>query len=126
MAEGTVQLPPNSTGAKLRTQELTVGSNLVEQEVITVARSNGVFAGEGTWSYASGTLSSAGTVTGVGRCTGISVFANGTDSTFNINGGDTITVRNGAGKDIDPGENLTAPVVNWVSGVIDVFIQGLA
>lgn len=79
----------------------------------------------GTWGYSSGSLSGAGNVTGSGKCIGIRVFANGTDSTFNINGGSTITVRSGTGVDINPGANVTAPVVNWVSGSIDVVIQGL-
>jgi len=34
-------------------------------------------------------------------------------------------VRNGAGVDVNPGGNLTAPAVNWVSGVLDVIIEGL-
>jgi hypothetical protein len=41
MAEGTVQLPPDGAGKKLRTVELTVGANTVEQEVISLASSAG-------------------------------------------------------------------------------------
>jgi len=41
MAEGTITLPPDSTGKKLRTVELTVAGNTVEQEVITLAGSDG-------------------------------------------------------------------------------------
>lgn len=37
MAEGYVALPPDSTGKKARTQELTVGANTVEQPVETLA-----------------------------------------------------------------------------------------
>ena len=79
----------------------------------------------GTWNYVSGTLSGAGSLTGSGRCTGIRVFAAGENGTFNVNGGNTITVRNGAGVDINPAGNVTAPTVNWVSGVLDVVIEGL-
>jgi hypothetical protein len=54
------------------------------------------------------------------------VFAAGVDGSFNVNGGNTITVRNGAGVDINPGGNVVAPTVNWVSGTIDVVIEGLS
>jgi hypothetical protein len=78
----------------------------------------------GTWNYVSGTISS-GSVTGSGKCIGIRVFAAGIDGSFNVNGGNIITVRNGAGVDINPGGNVVAPVVNWVSGTLDVVIEGL-
>lgn len=81
--------------------------------------------GYGTWNYAANTLNNTGSVTGSGKCIGIRVFAAGTDSEFNINGGDTIKVRSGAGVDVNPGGNLTAPTVNWVSGTIDIVIEGL-
>lgn len=80
----------------------------------------------GTWGYVSGSLTGAGNVTGSGKCVGIRVFANGADSSFNINGGNTISVRSNSGVDIDPKGTVTAPVVNWVSGSIDVIIEGLA
>lgn len=79
----------------------------------------------GTFNYVSGTMSGAGNKTGVGRCIGIRVFASAADGSFNINGGDTITVRDGTGVDVNPGAQVTAPVVNWVSGTIDVLIVGL-
>lgn len=81
--------------------------------------------GYGTWNYAANTLNNTGSVTGSGKCIGIRVFAAGTDSEFNINGGDTIKVRGGAGVDVNPGGNITAPTVNWVSGTIDIVIEGL-
>lgn len=79
----------------------------------------------GTFNYVSATRAGAGNVTGVGRCIGIRVFAAGVDGTFNINGGNTITVRNGTGVDVNPQGQVTAPVVNWVSGTIDILIVGL-
>jgi len=42
MAEGTVRLPPDSSGKRLRTQEITsLGPDPVEQEVVTLALSDG-------------------------------------------------------------------------------------
>lgn len=76
----------------------------------------------GTWSYESATLTS-GNLSATGRCLGIRVFAQGGDGTFNINGGDVITIRQSAGVDIAPRANLTNPTVNWVSGTLDVFIE---
>lgn len=43
MAESTVQLPPNSTGAKLRTELVDVGAETVHQEVVTPAGPDGTF-----------------------------------------------------------------------------------
>ncbi len=79
----------------------------------------------GTWNYTASTLNNTGSVSGTGKCVGIRVFAAGTDSEFNINGGNTIRVRSGAGVDVNPGGNIVAPTVNWVSGTIDVIIEGL-
>ena len=80
----------------------------------------------GTWSYKAGSLSSSGSLTITGNCVGIRVFANGQDGGFKINSGDTINVRNGAGIDINPQSQLVNPVVAWVSGTLDVFIEVLA
>ena len=41
MAEGTVQVAPDSTGKIIRTQEVTEGANTVEQQVVTIANSDG-------------------------------------------------------------------------------------
>ena len=41
MAESYIQLPPDSSGKKVRTIELTIGENTVHQEVYTVADSEG-------------------------------------------------------------------------------------
>lgn len=80
----------------------------------------------GSFNYESGTLAGAGNVTGIGRCIGIRVFASTLAGSFNINGGDTITIRANTGVDIQPGGQVTAPVVNWVSGTLDVLIIGLS
>ena len=105
-------------------------------DVAVVADSNGTISsklrglvkiaanGYGTWNYVAGTISS-GNLTGSGKCIGIRVFAAGIDGSFNVNGGNTIAVRNGAGVDINPGGNVVAPSVNWVSGTLDVVIEGL-
>lgn len=79
----------------------------------------------GTWGYVASTLTS-GSLTGVGRCIGIRVVAQGADGTFNVNGGNTITARQSMGVDINPLGNVSAPVVNWVSGTLDVIIEGLS
>lgn len=78
----------------------------------------------GKWVYASENLTS-GSLTGVGRCRAIRVFANGMDGTFNVNGGDTINVRSGTGVDVNPSGQVQAPTVNWLSGNLDVFIEGV-
>lgn len=41
MAESFVQLPPDSTGKKLRSEELLIAGNTVHQEVLTLALANG-------------------------------------------------------------------------------------
>lgn len=41
MAAGIIQIPVDSNGKKLRTIELTVGANTVEQQVVTLADSAG-------------------------------------------------------------------------------------
>lgn len=41
MAESFIAIPPDSTGKKLRSEELVVGLNTVHQEVLTLALSNG-------------------------------------------------------------------------------------
>ncbi len=79
----------------------------------------------GTFSYVSGTLTS-GNKTGSGACIGIRVFASGADGTFNIGGGNTITVRSGTGVDVNPMGNISNAVVNWVSGTLDVLITSLS
>ena len=81
----------------------------------------------GTWNYVAGTLTASGNKTGVGRCLHINVRASGLlDGSFNVNGGNTLTVRSGTAEDLYPRGNVSAPVVNWVSGTIDILIEGLS
>lgn len=91
---------------------LPVGIELLDQQV-------------GTWSYNSGNLTSAGTISLTGRCLGLSVFANGVTGSFKINGGPTITLRPGVGLSVNPQANIVNPVVTWVSGNLDVYIEAV-
>jgi len=79
----------------------------------------------GTFNYQAGTLTAAGNVTGIGRCTQITVHAFGFDGSFKIGSGATVVVRSGTDKTIYPGGNLIAPIVTWVSGTLDVLVTGL-
>lgn len=79
----------------------------------------------GRWTYEAATLTS-GSLQIQGRCVGYRVFASGADATFNINGGDTITVRSGTGFISNPNYELTNPTVNWVSGTIDVYMEAVS
>ena len=44
MADGIVQLQPDSTGKKVDTSELTVGANVVERQRVVVASDTGATA----------------------------------------------------------------------------------
>lgn len=141
MSAGVVQVAPDSTGKKIDTSELTVGANTVERQRIVIGddssaaglapvdATNGLATYQpllkGTWNYVASTLSGAGNVTGSGRCIGISVYAQTADGSFNINGGNTIAVRAGTGFSFSVQANLTAPVVTWVSGTLDIVVEGL-
>lgn len=119
MAESFVQLPADSSGKKLRTRTETVGANEVHEQIIRDINAEKEF---GAWTYAAGTLAGAGSVTASGRCVGIRVYAHLLDGSFNVNGGNTVLVRAGTGVDIGPKGNLVNPVVNWVSGTLDVVV----
>lgn len=82
---------------------------------------------EPTWGYTAASLSGAGTVERIGRCVGIAVVnsSDSVDATFNISGGDTITVRAGRAFGFLPKTKLRDPVVTWISGAIDVIIETL-
>ena len=45
MAEAYVQVAPDSTGAKVRTERLTVGANSVDHQVAILASSDGTLLG---------------------------------------------------------------------------------
>jgi len=79
--------------------------------------------GSGFFTYVTGTLSNIGSVVCVGVCTGIRVFAVGVDSSFTINTGQTISLRSNQIFQIIPQEVLTNPVIDWVSGEIDVWLE---
>lgn len=48
MAEGTVQVAPDSTGKIIRTQEVTEGGKTVEQQVVTIAKADGTLIDSST------------------------------------------------------------------------------
>ena len=76
----------------------------------------------GNFSYQSVTLTS-GNLTITGKVVNYRVFANGANGSFNINGGDTITVRQDSGFDWSPRSQLVDPVFNCVSGELDIFVE---
>lgn len=78
----------------------------------------------GVMTYESATLA-AGSLSATGRAIALRVFAT-VDSTLDINGGDPITVRQDTGFDLGPEAQLINPVVNWLSGSIDVLIVVIA
>lgn len=80
--------------------------------------------GPGTWApYGAGILTSAGSVSATGLCTGIRVLNSGlATASFNINGGATITIPSGFVENIGPEGSLVDPVVNWVSGTLSVLV----
>ncbi len=78
----------------------------------------------GTWGYKSTTLTS-GSITLTGRWIGYRVFAAGADGSFNLNGGNTITVRSGTGFISNPNYELIDPTINWVSGTLDIYIEAV-
>ena len=78
----------------------------------------------GRWSYKAATLTSS-SLSITGRCVGYRVFASGADASFNVNGGDTITVRSGSGFISNPNYELVNPTINWVSGTLDVYMEAV-
>lgn len=93
--------------------------------VATTGGASVVVKSSGTFTYESATLTS-GSLAGVGRCSSIKVVNTSaiSNASYNINGGDTVTLPGGIGLDHPIGETLTAPTVNWVSGSISVVIEG--
>lgn len=45
MSEAYVQVQPNSTGSKVRTEQVSAGGNTVDQQVVSLANSDGVLMG---------------------------------------------------------------------------------
>lgn len=80
----------------------------------------------GTWAYKASVLTS-GSLAGTGRCKAIIVMntSSDTSATLNISGGDTITLPPGLGfADSSCGEQVTAPVINWLSGSFSAVVTG--
>lgn len=74
--------------------------------------------------YKAGVLTS-GTVLLTGLVRSLSVFAAGADATFTLQAADpplsaeTITVRSGAGKDLNFFDSMRNVTVTWLSGTLD-------
>jgi hypothetical protein len=126
--DSTVKVPLLTSGVDIDNSSPLVNGKVVQRQRTVIGYDDGTLAPQlgGTWGYKAGNLSSSGSVTGSGRCIGIRVFANGTDSSFNIGGGDTINVRSGTGVDVNPGGTITNAVVNWVSGNIDIVVESVS
>jgi hypothetical protein len=78
---------------------------------------------DGEFDYVTGSLTSPGSIVGIGECGGIRVFAVGVDSKFAINGGGAITLRaNQIFYHIPQGELLN-PTIDWLAGSIDVWME---
>jgi len=77
----------------------------------------------GTFSYVSETGVSSGVINITGRVINIRLFPVGADAAFNINAGDTITIRQYSGFDLDFKSPLTDPAIHWVSGTFDLLAQ---
>lgn len=120
----------------LQTYRNDLGDGPVDTEAQTPTDQDGVPFSEsnpqyvrvvevGTFAYRSGTLD-AGSVTLTGSLRSLRIYANGSDATLNISGGDTITVRDGTGFDISPQSVATDLALNWVSGSMDYFAEVVA
>lgn len=80
------------------------------------------------------TTLTSGSTSYTGSLSGIRVFAQAADATFNIamssaatvagQTSPTITVRNGVGIDIELDYLVTSATVTWLSGTIDVMMEG--
>lgn len=78
-----------------------------------------------TWDYESSDLTGAGTVSKTGHCVGMRI-SNNSDSVnaeFTVNGGPTIKVKPDREMYLNPGRKCKNPIVTWVSGSMNVFIE---
>lgn len=107
-------IPVGVTGKDLQTELHTVGGRAVHAEMVIEAA--------GTFGYRFSTMT-GGSLALTGRLRNLRVYAEGADGTFNINGGNTVTVRSGTGFDFSPRTLVDDPTVNWVSGTLDVFAE---
>lgn len=80
----------------------------------------------GTWGYTSGHQTGAGStvLSGSKRIIGIRLRADA-NSTFNINGGNTVSIKKNEVWFDNPLGNLVDPTINWLTGEIEYFIEHL-
>lgn len=107
MAEGFIQLPPDSTGKKARTEEFTVGANDVHMPVEVAADPAGnLLDGSGrvqgvAHPPAAGTAGGSVTASGGGRVMNVWAYANGADGTVTYQAGPNTTYMAEAVLEID-------------------------
>ena len=82
-------------------------------------------ANDATWNYKSTNLTGAGTVTLTGHCAGLRIINNSdsVNAEFTVNSGDTILVKAGREVYLNPNKKLKNPIITWVSGSMNVFIE---
>jgi hypothetical protein len=78
----------------------------------------------GTWDYEAGTSGvGAVTLTGTGHAIqGVRIRADAA-ATFNIDGGDTVTLKKNEIFTLNPNGQLSDPTINVLSGTIEWFIE---
>lgn len=126
-------IPVGSTGKSLQTFANDLGAGLVHAEALALVDQFGVplrvtrnaictLENVGAGAYSAGTLT-AGSAILTGRLLALRIYASGADATFNINGGDTMTARDGVGFDWTPKTDWTDAELVWVSGTFDYFAE---
>lgn len=80
------------------------------------------------------TTLTSGSTSYTGSLSGIRLFAQGADATFTVTmssvsnvagaASPTLTLRNGTGGDIEPDYLVTSATVTWISGTLDVWMEG--
>lgn len=80
----------------------------------------------GTWGYIAGSVTGVDSdvLSGSKRVIGIRIRAE-SEATFNINGGDTVTLKKNEIWFDNPLGNLQDPTFNWLSGTVERFIEYL-
>lgn len=78
-----------------------------------------------TWDYVSSNLTGTGTVSILGRGVGIRIIntSDSVDAEFKAQGGDTILIKAGREIYLNPQRKMVNPVITWVSGSMNVFIE---
>lgn len=135
------------TPDKLRSFEQTTGAGIVQSEAVAlvdpddISRYNKFVVGEpaagtvglvvyeapaGTFAYRAVRLTS-GSFAPVGRFVALRIYAtSAADGQYNIGGGDTITVEKGTGVDFLLRTAMIDPIINWISGALDVLLERAA